>query len=355
MKRLGVIRACMPLVLLFGFSQILAGQEPTQVDLDLTLAGATLTEPVDQKLNVCVAYFVTGKSYTISATPRAVEIPAFSLDILKGATTASEIASFKAATPCGTAVADLQAAVDAATTEQAVKAAFLKSVANNKSCEKDLKKVVQQCVEYTLQRGEELVVEVKRTGATSEDKKDWSFILTTGPKGRWLTYYGFSFLRNRDRSFFLEPKTAPASQSGDSKADPDEAKTTYTIREKTRQGGYTNEPSIVFSYVPAMFQFSSYVPALSAGLGVDLDNPIVFAGFSFLVGDNVNLFIGGAVHRETRLDGQFKVGGEVTENLTSDKLTEKVFQANLIFGVGFRFNSNPFKKSTGTDTTGAKK
>jgi hypothetical protein len=347
------------LSLLVATPTVLTAQ--TRAVLDLTDAGGS-RQISPGKVEVTLINMVPGGPYTISTKVQTVPIPPFSVTSLGITPVAAAAAAAAAANPCDQASNTITTDLSTAKSEQDVKKAIdtLRSSANFKSCtdstkiqgietliKDDTTKVLSGS--FTVNQGQELVVEIKRSDPTASDpkhEKSWAFVLTTGAKGAWLIHYGFSFLKDQDQTYFSKADDPTTDASG--KPNP----TTYHITRKSEHSGLKTEPSVILSYVPARFQNNNFIPAVTAGLGVDLNNPFVFFGGSFLVGDNVNIFIGAAVHREKRLNGKYHEGDPVKENLSEDQLTDNVPKPALVFGVGFRFDTNPFKKSSGSGNSG---
>jgi uncharacterized membrane protein YgcG len=345
------------LSLLVATSTVLTAQ--TRAVLDLTEAGGR-RQISPGKVEVTLINMVPGAVYSISTRVQEVPIPPFSVSNL--GITALAAAAAAVADPCDQAFQGITADLASAKSEQDVKKAIdtLRSSANFKSCTDQTKiQGIETFIEarttkvlsgsYTVNQGQELVVEIKRSDPTASDpkhEKSWAFVLTTGAKGAWLIHYGFSFLKDHDRTYFSKADDPTTDANG--KPNP----ATYHITRKSEHSGLKAEPSVILSYVPARFQNSNYIPAVTAGLGVDLNNPFVFFGGSLLVGDNVNVFIGAAVHREKRLNGKYHEGDLVKENLSEDQLTDNVPKPAIVFGVGFRFDTNPFKKSSGSGNSG---
>jgi hypothetical protein len=87
-------------------------------------------------------------------------------------------------------------------------------------------------------------------------------------------------------------------------------------------------------------------------------SPVVIGGYSLLVHQNFGVSIGMAGHLVNRLKGKFEAGQQISTNLESTDLTEKVIGFNPFVSITFRFGSNPFSvkkvteepKTTATDT-----
>lgn len=310
------------------------------VDLDLTLEGGTFTVLAGDKLDVRVVNMVPEKhEYTFSFIKQAVEIEKLKLP---GAAAVTTTVKSLAAAPsaCDAVLNLLQTELSVAKDESEVKKAVAKArgaaIPMGEQCERQVDIVVATTTQFsrteTLRGGEELIVTVERLDPIDADKnrkKTWKFVVTTGPRGKWMTHYGFSFLQDRDERYFTKEVG-----TGD-----------FVIQKKKDHDSYDFEPTVVFTWVPARLQLRQWIPAFAAGVGIDFNKPVVFAGIAALVGDNVNIFAGLAGHKQKRLDGKFHEDQHVKEALEGTNLEEEVFDGNIVLGVGFRFDGNPFKKA----------
>jgi hypothetical protein len=181
-----------------------------------------------------------------------------------------------------------------------------------------------------LGEGQTVIVTITRIDPRREEP--WVFEFTTGDQ-RWLIHYGFSFLPEEDEEYFTKA-------SGDE----------FVVTRAGDPSGAEFEPTIAFTYVPRFQARNPWFPKFTAGLGADIDERLVFVGASWVIGDNVSVFVGAAGHQQTRLKGIYEVDPVVKEALTADQLVDETFDFNAIVGVGFRFNRNPFKKQQATAT-----
>jgi len=187
--------------------------------------------------------------------------------------------------------------------------------------------------EFILNEGELVRITVSRPDG--DGVKTWVFVFTTGSRGTWLTSYGFTFLGNRDRTFFSRPT--------------DDGK--FTIAEKKSSGGGLSDlnftPSFFYTWLPRRDENRDWSPGLTFGLGFDQSHPILFAGGSLNYNRFVSLIAGVAIHQQKRLNGQYRVGQPLEEALADDALHEERFGVNYFFGLSFRFNANPFSSDSG--------
>ena len=178
---------------------------------------------------------------------------------------------------------------------------------------------------YTLHKGEHLIVKIKR------DEQSWEFTLTTGERGQWHTFYGFTFLPNDDEQFFTEQNPADADQ--------------FIITQEDDREEFDFAPSVLFVWSAAHSEDRNWNHGLTAGLGFDMDDPIVFAGYAFTFNENIALTAGLVFHKRERLNGRCEVGDVVTADLDSEQLTEETYGVNGYVGIAFRFGSNPFSSA----------
>lgn len=155
--------------------------------------------------------------------------------------------------------------------------------------------------------------------------KTWTSEISGGELGNWSTSYGFNFIPNQDDNFFSMQDSANPAQ--------------FKIEKKTDREEFDFAPSVFFRWRDANSP-KDHGPVF--GLGFDLEDPIVFAGYGKEFGGNITLVAGVVAHKQTRLDGKYNTGQTLSESLEEKQLLEDTYQANFFFGVTFRFDSNPF-------------
>jgi hypothetical protein len=162
-------------------------------------------------------------------------------------------------------------------------------------------------------------------------------------EAQWLTYYGFNFAPSGNEDYFSKTNTGVTP-------------VTYTITRKNATHGSAFSASVYFMRIPGEDGFTDWTKftgwrsgdvmgGLTAGVGFDFDNPTVFLGYGVGWGYNVLVTAGVVMHKENRLNGQYTAGQTITENLTSDQLTDSTYKPRAYVGVAFRFGSNPFSSS----------
>jgi hypothetical protein len=301
---------------------------------------------------VRTTYTVTIQHITTNVLPPALTFPASLAD-----------------DPCATAISDAKAILLQALTEldvakvEATLQAFGTGTGNDPCSSTAGKGLAKAALEeftkgtskdldkQTLGDGEYIVITVNRLADPAKSILVASTTLTVAtpvPPSQWLTFYGFNFVNSGDQNFF-------SKQLGSA------TPVTYAITQETNRNPWTFAPSVYFIWLPAK-NFDSWVArpfawrdpssdvfgGLSAGLGFDTSNPIVFAGYGIGWGYNVMATFGVVMHKEKRLSGQYIPGQVVTDNLTPDQLQQDTYRSRFYVGLAFRFGSNPFGSSKST-------
>jgi hypothetical protein len=179
---------------------------------------------------------------------------------------------------------------------------------------------------FPVPAGTQLVVTVSRA---NDDGPPLIWVTTVeGPsRGRWLTTYGVSGVPDEDERFYSKA-TATAGK--------------FTVEQQSVPDGYKAVPSAYFMWLAGSRENRDWAHGPTAGFGIKDDQPAFFVGYSVLYNWNVGLVVGGSLIRETRLNGKYSVGQEVSENLSEDALHVKTFRPRLTVGLVFRFGSSPF-------------
>jgi hypothetical protein len=185
---------------------------------------------------------------------------------------------------------------------------------------------------YDLLQGELLRVIVERT---DDSTKRWTFVFTTGERGHWETIYGFTFVPDLDERYH----TRPIANSSE-----------FEIVKDRNREELDFVPSFMFRWMRSepvqttkmgkRKEPTEWSDGFLAGLGFDSAHPVVFAGWGWTYAENVTLTIGLAIHEQQRLDGKYKRGDKVKENLTTEQLSKPTFGPNAFVGVAFRFGTN---------------
>jgi hypothetical protein len=316
----------------------------------LDLAGGDTTTPVEARkefrFQVVDELPPEVQGYSMSLTITEEEVLAFASPFTPSGkpATGAQKAAVTLPPGCATLLSQLVASLKGAANEGAVKA-VIATDQTPPGCEPE--KVIDALTKspeqkLTLKTGQVATLVVTRGPLKGEkDSKTWTFKFTAGTKGAWLMHYGFSFFGNRDEAFFA----AAATQNG---------QTQYTITPKAKRNNIQYLPTFTFSYLPAYFQSRGWGFAPTAGVGTDLSNVTAFVGGSLIIRQNVNVYLGIAGAKQQRLNGKYHAGDTVKDPLSEDQLNEKVYVPTVVFGVGFRFSSNPFNSGSGAQTTTTK-
>lgn len=184
---------------------------------------------------------------------------------------------------------------------------------------------------YHIDRGEDLVITIARL-ERDIPTKEWSITIPGPRRGEWSTTYGFSFLPDRDERYFTKAKEGAADK--------------FTITRERDRRELSYAPTVILSWMPASESRIRQNLNFFAGLGFDFSNPLVLGGISHVIGDNVSVFLGGAFQKRNRLKGQYNTGEEIGTALQSDQLVDSSYHINVVAGVGFRFDQNPFANTS---------
>ncbi|HVT14614.1 MAG TPA: hypothetical protein VHQ90_00335 [Thermoanaerobaculia bacterium] len=321
--------------MLAAMAVITADAAIAQNPVKLDLAGGDVTTPVATKtpFTVQVVNRLPKRTYSIQVTIGDQEIA--SLVIPGKQPGGQQPGVAEAGTDCQQKATALQTALEAegTTTEADVRSKVAAAKITGSNCSEvetlidNLTRSSPQTI-LGLQLGQEATVTVTRTkeGADEKDAKTWTFKFVTEARGTWLTHYGFSFLGNRDKAFFAAVQTDG----------------TYKVTRKATRSNLQYQPTFTFSWVSAWNKKNRWLPAVTGGVGVDFTNPVVFIGLTEIVGDNLNAYVGIAGAKMQRLNGKYHEGNTIKDNLSEDQLNEKVYVPAVVFGVGFRFTTNPF-------------
>jgi hypothetical protein len=232
---------------------------------------------------------------------------------------------------CDTALAQMLLDLADAKTESAVKAAGQKAIGDSDaSCVDDVRIRFKALTElpidegdsFSVGPGESLTLSISRPGAT------WTFRLEGTTAGEWRTSYGFFFVHDRDRKYFVE------------ETHPTDASSLFTIREQADRETLDFVPTVLFTFFPRSHAGRTWSGGWTAGLGYDLEKPVLVAGYARSYNENVIFTAGIAFHRQTRLLGRYRVGDVVKESIDSSQLIEDTYGPNVYAGVSFRFGED---------------
>lgn len=178
----------------------------------------------------------------------------------------------------------------------------------------------------------------------SKDEKTlenaWELNLETSceDKGkRFFTYYGFTY----------QPNVISKYERYFSKADTSVANKFTITKQYNNQTRFWEDlsPTVMFTYLlsPRQKDFTTGVNAIAS---TNFSTFSAGAGFSFLVGYNLNIGTGIMFTQKYVLSGQYKEGDVIKQNLSFDQLHEKKWGPEIFFTLGLRFDKNPFSGSS---------
>jgi hypothetical protein len=183
---------------------------------------------------------------------------------------------------------------------------------------------------FQLKKSQTLTITVSRV-AKDGKKLEWKRVYKTPSRGQWLTCYSFNFISlsmSKERSFFAA-------------AVPDTS--LFQISRESDRKPLNFVPSITFTWLSARAQEQTWGLGGSAGVGFDLQKPVVFVGLSLIYNQNLHLSAGFAAHQTRQLTGKYVEGQIIKENLTDDQLHINPYRVNPYIAVSLRFDKNPFK------------
>ncbi len=189
---------------------------------------------------------------------------------------------------------------------------------------KDLK--FNQVVHVTVTRMKGEVVE-----------KIWEFdIRTQGKVDKWLIHYGFTYqpgLINRHSQYFS--KATDGGTGG------------YEIARMSgnpEKAWQNISPTLVFSH-PLSRSYREIMPAISIITGTNFSTYSAGIGFSSIVAYNGLISIGLMYSEKYALNGKYKEGDVIKENLNFEQLHSKRGGIEVFITVALRLDKNPFSSS----------
>lgn len=182
--------------------------------------------------------------------------------------------------------------------------------------------------EITVNSGEEITLVIKR--GTSE----WTFVFQGQDKGKFITTYGFVFTPDPlNGSSFYSQQTDSSIYRITKLRKPDRLDLKYT-------------PAVFFSYLPSR-QYKKHVYFMgTAGIGFDLNAPVLFFGGNCLVSGNIGIGLGLAFQQQERLKRKFKENQNINFDLDGEDLHDMIYRPNLFVSVNFRFKNSPFSNAS---------
>lgn len=304
------------------------------VDLALQAPGTNEEQTVQPDLphRLSMANMMPGRTYRVSTRTIHEVIPPLPLELVRG----NDI--------CESPEDIFDGMVGAAGDESAVRDTIEKATAAvAKQCTPEQKERLARHIsgrttrlldgDYVVSGSRSLEITIQRMSASGDAvEKEWRRTYSSGARGEWRASYGFNFMPDSDEEYF-------AAQNP---ADP----TTFVVTQEADRDKLDFAPSVFFSWLSAGQRGKNLTWSPVAGLGFDLDHPIVFAGVGATYNENVMFTVGAVFQSQKRLAGRFAPGQIIGEDLDPAQLQEDTYALNAYFGVAFRFSSNPHKKAS---------
>jgi len=203
-----------------------------------------------------------------------------------------------------------------------------------------------------LKDGEILTISVTR------DTLNWVYTFKTKTESPWDVMYGFTYVSN-----WLNP-----TKNYFAKADTGKS---FIVTEQNKQSSSNSifkniTPTIMFTYKPlkkytwkekwlhSIFNNRIYQFGFTGGISLDLNNPTAMVSPSIIFADNLSLNFGLVFTQKDVLNGMYKEGDRIFENMTFGQLHEKKYMPELFVSIAFRFEKNIFQKKEKDDVGVAK-
>lgn len=219
-----------------------------------------------------------------------------------------------------------------------------------------------EVMKVTVVRSEfEPISKPKKDGSTNKlvKKQETTYILTTTSKrGTWRAMYGFSLISThflyKDEQYFLQANTIPeatttipASGNEPERTETQPARTEYKITKENDPRYFNLVPAIYFTWIDYKQLRNKWLHSWTGGLGFDLQAPVIYLGHQVTYQQVLCLNYGISLVQQSRLNGRYKPGQVLQENLTADQLHTNPYRPQLYLGISFRFNENPIPTGTG--------
>jgi hypothetical protein len=180
-----------------------------------------------------------------------------------------------------------------------------------------------------LRSGEQLRIAVQRIAPNGTVDKSWTTVLTTGPRGEWLTTFGLSFVDDDDERFF----TTPAAEANK-----------FVITPERKPGAREMKflPTVLFSWIPASQRGRYVVFSPTAGVGATSSTFAALLGVTATFNLNLGVTGGVAFSHHKRLLGKYNPGQIVAENLNDAQLHRQATMPAGFLSITLRFGQSPF-------------
>lgn len=183
---------------------------------------------------------------------------------------------------------------------------------------------------YALGDAEYLRVNVQRLAANNRAARTWQKTVVSEPDGGWKVSYGYGIPLLT---------VGPTYRSYATEA----VGTRFVVTGDKNRHELDLVPSVFFTYAGGDergFRWNK----LTAGLGLDLREPVLMLGTGVTYYGNLSVSAGGSVRRESVLRSAYHVGDTLTGAIQNDQLLESAYRFRPYVSLTVRFDRNPFSK-----------
>lgn len=289
--------------------------------------------------------------YKISVTESMIKLPEY---------TASSGASLAGGDPCADimkdyikAYNDLLNEKDEKNVEKWVKALNTEKKklveGDNKQCYDQSEKKADELIiktsesrnfDFTLKKGQTITILINRlSGDGTKVEKTWTVVFKTPDRIDFLSHFGFTF----SPGFVKRPTHYFAKQGANDQ---------YVITEMNDNGpDFWDDLSLTANFIfPFGYQKNPDEPlhfAWMGGFGINGDAKFtVFTGPCLLLSDFTSIGIGFGVSNQYKLNGQYKPGDVITENLNFDQLHSRGLVGDILITLTFRLSKTQLQAKT---------
>jgi len=195
--------------------------------------------------------------------------------------------------------------------------------------------------DFTLKKAQVITVTINRLDDNNVIKKTWTVVLKTPTRIDYISHFGFTF----SPGIVKRPTQYFAKAGDDGK---------YTITEMNNNGRTIwNDLSLTANFIfPFWYQKHPDAPlhvAWMGGFGINGDTKFtVFTGPSLLLSDFFSVGLGFGVSNQYKLNGQYKPGDVIKDNLNFDQLHSKGLMGDILLTLSFRLSKTQLQAKDST-------
>jgi hypothetical protein len=328
-------------ILAFAVSSTQGQDDTLRINLGNYSPGSTITVQKNQEFKALIIQNrIPSVAYDIKISAENMLLPALSYDPSGGQSSPTTTAACEGLKDAYMKVLNYVAGQAPPLAEKQESALMplvdsLRAARKDKECDEEaLQKLVDSLLtatthtvfeEITVGTGEKVTIKIIR------GDKVWTFIYKGKEKGQWVPTYGFGFTSASLEGATYYSKTMPDNTIQILQArDPDALDLSYI-------------PAVFYSYFPSQRFNKALNHSLTAGLGFDLEAPLVFLGYNVLYQHNIGFSFGLVFQQQYRLKDQYDPRETISISLDKDQLHDEVYRPNFFVAVHFRFGESPFK------------